>query len=201
MERKNQFKDVCCNSLFIMTPVKQIPKYVTYSFIICTMNCSYLPYIGSAFCVFGFFVCFIITKSLKHIPDWLVTPPISFLGFDYPEHYVYAFCFTAGALCYQIVFCYIQRYSFLSCGMYIFFSLFSCASQCDGFSGKWLRAAAIIAICSPTFLIIQAIIPLQKDLLDVNSFFNSDTFLIYRKMRKSQWQAQFIRELPLFSSY
>ena len=168
-----------------MTPVKPIPKYVMYSFMDLTMNNSHLPYIGSAFCVIGFFVCFIITKSLKHIPDWLITPPISFLGFDNPEHYVYAFCFTAGAICYQIVFFYIQRYSFLSCGMYFSIFVFSSNSQCDGFSGKWLRAATIIAICSPIFLIIQAIIPLQKDLLDVNSFLDDTTFLSYRKTRKS----------------
>ena len=201
MKRENRFKDVCCNSLISMTPVKQIPKYVTYYFMVSTMNCSYLPSIGSVFCVIGFFACFIITKSLRHIPDWLVTPPISFLGFDNPEHYVYAFCFTTGALCYQIVFCYIQRYSFLSCGMYIFFLLFSYNSQCDGFSGKWLRAATIIAMCSPIFLIIQAIIPLQKDLLDVNSFFNYELSLSYRKTQKSPWQVQFIKELLLFSSY
>ena len=185
MKRKDRFRVVCCNSLINMTPVKQIPKYVTYYVMINTVNCRYLPYIGSVLCVIGFFACFIITKSLKHIPDWLVTPPISFLGFDNPEHYIYAFCFTAGALCYQIVFCYIQRYSFLSCGMYFFFSLSSYNSQCDGFSGKWLRVATIIAICSPIFLIIQAIIPLQKDLLDVYSFFHDELLLIYRKMRKS----------------
>ena len=37
----------------------------------------------------------------------------------YPEHYVYAIAFTSGAICYQIAFFYIQRYSFMAYGMSI----------------------------------------------------------------------------------
>ena len=39
--------------------------------------------------------------------------------------------------------------------------------ECDSFSSKWLRAATIIALIAPLFLTIQAVIPLQSDILDV----------------------------------
>lgn len=74
---------------------------------------------GSAFCVCGFVACFIMAKTSGNLPNWFVTPPISFLGFMYPEHYVYAIAFTSGAICYQIAFFYIQRYSFMAYGMSI----------------------------------------------------------------------------------
>lgn len=38
----------------------------------------------------------------------------------------------------------------------------------DSFISKWLDAAVILAIISPAFLTIQAIIPLQSDILDVS---------------------------------
>ena len=40
----------------------------------------------------------------------------------------------------------------------------------EPFISKWLDAAVILAIISPTFLTIQAIIPLQIDILDVRLF-------------------------------
>lgn len=40
----------------------------------------------------------------------------------------------------------------------------------DTFISKWLDAAVILAIISPAFLTIQAIIPLQIDILDVRLF-------------------------------
>ena len=49
----------------------------------------------------------------------------------------------------------------------VIISFFFNRSQYDGFSGKWLRAATIIASLCPLFLTIQAIIPLQEDILDV----------------------------------
>ena len=49
----------------------------------------------------------------------------------------------------------------------VIISFFFNCSQYDGFSGKWLRAAAILASLCPLFLTIQAIIPLQEDILDV----------------------------------
>ena len=39
----------------------------------------------------------------------------------------------------------------------------------------------MIAMCSPIFLIIQAVIPLQKDLLDVLSIFVPSGVVIHRK--------------------
>ena len=45
--------------------------------------------------------------------------------------------------------------------------------ECDRFSSKWLRAATIIALIAPLFLTIQAVIPLQSDILDVGVNYSS----------------------------
>ena len=87
----------------------------------------YLPYIGSGLCVLAFTICFIITKAMGHLPSWFVFPPISFLGYQMPEHVAYAVLFSAGGICYLISFLYISTYSFKKHGMYDFAFAFAFA--------------------------------------------------------------------------
>ena len=115
----------------------------------------YMPCIGCIWCVLSFAICFIIAKVLHHLPTWFIFPPISFLGYQMPEHVVYAVCFTAGAVCFFISFLYIQKYSFKIHGL--------CQTS---YASKWLAAATVIALVCPLFLTIQAIIPLQRDILE-----------------------------------
>lgn len=125
-----------------------------------------MPYIGSFCCITAFAVCFIITKALDHLPSWFIFPPISFLGYQMPEHIVYAVFFSLGAICYLISFLYIRMYSFKKHGLYISHSV-SYFRDVDSFSSKWLFAATVLTLVAPLFLIIQAVLPLQSDILDV----------------------------------
>lgn len=79
-----------------------------------------MPWIGSCSCLLAFIICFIITKTLNHLPSWFIFPPISFLGYQMPEHIAYAVLFTTGAICFLISFLYIRRYSFQKHGMYMY---------------------------------------------------------------------------------
>ena len=118
----------------------------------------YMPCIGCVFCILAFVICFILTAIYDRLPDWLIFPPISLLGYHYPEHFVYAILFTCGAICFFISFLYIRKFALKCHGLYF-----------DSFRSKWLDAAVILAIISPAFLTIQAIIPLQSDILDANA--------------------------------
>lgn len=40
--------------------------------------------------------------------------------------------------------------------------------ETDSFSSKWLLSATVLALIAPLFLTIQAVIPLQQDILDVD---------------------------------
>lgn len=144
--------------------MERLPWLIVYT-MISYLNGSYMPCIGSCFCLLAFVICFILTKTLNHIPSWFIFPPISFLGYQMPERVFYAVLFTSGAICFLISFLYIQHYSFQKHGLYWWFVI--PIRVTDLFSSKWLYSATILILIAPLFLTIQAVIPLQKDILDV----------------------------------
>ena len=84
------------------------------------------------------------------------------------DAWTYRLCYLFHRWCYMLsdrLFVYPEV--FVSLLWNVIISFFFNWSQYDGFSGKWLRAAAILASLCPLFLTIQAIIPLQEDILDV----------------------------------
>ena len=75
------------------------------------IHTRYMPCIGCVFCILAFVICFILTAIYDRLPDWLIFPPISLLGYHYPEHFVYAILFTCGAICFFISFLYIRKFA------------------------------------------------------------------------------------------
>lgn len=103
-----------------------------------------MPCIGCIWCVLSFAICFIIAKVLHHLPTWFIFPPISFLGYQMPEHVVYAVCFTAGAVCFFISFLYIQKYSFKIHGLYLSTCSFMLDAKLRMHQSGWLLQQSLL---------------------------------------------------------
>ena len=127
---------------------------------------------GCACCILAFCSCYIIVKCYHHLPQWFIFPPISFLGYRMPEHITYALFFTLGAVCFFVSFFYIRRHSFQKHRLWLRLSCLTPRER-DEYSQKWMHRATAYALWCPLFLTIQAVIPLQADILDVLSVFLS----------------------------
>ena len=103
-----------------------------------------MPCIGCIWCVLSFAICFIVAKALHHLPTWFIFPPISFLGYQMPEHVVYAVCFTAGAVCFFISFLYIQKYSFKIHGLYMIYCVFILGAKLRMQQSGWLLQQSLL---------------------------------------------------------
>ncbi|OAO18025.1 hypothetical protein AV274_0223 [Blastocystis sp. ATCC 50177/Nand II] len=75
-----------------------------------------------------------------------------------PEHIAYAVFFTLGALCFLVSFFYIRKHSFQKHRL-----------ERDEYCQKWIWRATTLALWCPLFLTLQAVIPLQADILDENA--------------------------------
>ena len=117
------------------------------------------PPITGAFALAGIVVCNRMTMASHTLPDWMVTPPISFTGMSGPQRWVYVCCFGAVALAFAAMA--IPYYDYV---------LHTSSQRMH----TAVHLAFTLAFASFIGLFVQAAFPMQLDLLETLANLSDD---------------------------